>query len=98
MWDGITITGLFASTIAELVEAANVVGFVEVVAIDIPIGLPGAGPRQADDEARAFVGLPGRCCWVSEAFVASGGYTLRCHGRRRPTPTVRIRCAAEQRY
>ena len=56
MWDGVTINGLFASTIAELVEAANAVGVVEVVAIDIPIGLPDAGPRPADEEARAFVG------------------------------------------
>ena len=56
MWDGVTIKGLFASTIAELVEAANAVGVVEVVAIDIPIGLPDTGPRPADKEARAFVG------------------------------------------
>ena len=56
MWDGITIKGLFASTIAELVDSANAVGVVEVVAIDIPIGLPDADPRPADEQARAFVG------------------------------------------
>ena len=53
---GITIKGLYASTITELVEAADAVGVVEVVAIDIPIGLPHASRRQADEEARAFVG------------------------------------------
>jgi predicted RNase H-like nuclease len=56
MWDGITIKGLFASTITELVEAAHAVGDVAVVAIDIPIGLPEAKPRPADEAARAFVG------------------------------------------
>ena len=57
MWNGNAIKGLFASTIAELVEAANAVGPVEVVAIDIPIGLSESGPRPADEAARAFVGL-----------------------------------------
>ena len=67
VWDGIIIKGLFASIIAELVDAANVVGFVEVVSIGIPIGLPGVGPRRADVEALAFVGPLGRCCWVNRS-------------------------------
>jgi len=46
--DGITIIGL--------VDAANTVGVVEVVAIAIPIGQPAVGPRRANDEARAHVG------------------------------------------
>jgi len=40
----------------ELVATVSIDGPVEVVAIDIPIGLPDAGPRQADDLASAAVG------------------------------------------
>ncbi len=57
MWDGTTIKGLFAPTISNLVEAAAEVAGVEVVAIDIPIGLPEADVRLADKEAREFVGV-----------------------------------------
>ena len=90
VWDGTFIKGLFASTIGEPVDAANAVGYVELVAIDVPIGQPGVGPRRADDDARAFDELPGRCCWVSDAFVASGGYALRCHAQS-PAMTARDR-------
>jgi len=37
-------------------DPVSIDGPVEVVAIDIPIGLPDAGPRQADDLASAAVG------------------------------------------
>lgn len=57
-WVGITsdLRGYFGATVADLVEAAAVDGRLDVVAIDIPIGLPVAGPRQADVLARARVG------------------------------------------
>lgn len=45
-----------AARIDDLVATARIDGPVEVVAIDIPIGLPDSGPRQADDLARAAVG------------------------------------------
>ncbi|MDP3890973.1 MAG: DUF429 domain-containing protein [Nocardioides sp.] len=48
--------GYFAPTIAEIVELADADGAVDVVGIDIPIGLPVDGVRQADVLARAAVG------------------------------------------
>lgn len=44
---------LVAPTVAALVEAA---GPLAVVAVDIPIGLPDDSPREADVQARRFVG------------------------------------------
>lgn len=48
--------GYFGRTIAALVEAADADRPIQVVAIDIPIGLPANGPRQADVLARKLVG------------------------------------------
>lgn len=52
-WVGLALTGLnsgaiVAGTIDELVEMADADGPLAVVAIDIPIGLPDRGQRQAD--------------------------------------------------
>jgi predicted RNase H-like nuclease len=60
-WIGIAlgdgeVTAYTAARIDELVDAVSADGPIEVVAIDIPIGLPDAGPRPADDLARAAVG------------------------------------------
>jgi predicted RNase H-like nuclease len=57
-WVGVSsdVCGYFGRTIAELVSAAAEDGRMHVVAIDIPIGLPMAGPRQADVLARKLVG------------------------------------------
>jgi predicted RNase H-like nuclease len=57
-WIGISsdLRGYFGPTIGALVEAADADGALEVVAIDIPIGLPTNGPRQADVLARKLVG------------------------------------------
>ena len=57
-WVGLSsdLRGYFGRTISALVEAADADGVVEVVAIDIPIGLPTNGPRQADVLARKLVG------------------------------------------
>jgi predicted RNase H-like nuclease len=49
-------SAVFGRTIVELVAAAESASEFEVVAIDIPIGLPDAGRRQADLQARARVG------------------------------------------
>ena len=48
--------GYFGTTIRELITAADADGELDVIAIDIPIGLPTAGPRQADLLARQLVG------------------------------------------
>ncbi|HEX6074819.1 MAG TPA: DUF429 domain-containing protein [Micromonosporaceae bacterium] len=49
-------SAVLGRTIVELVAAAESASEFEVVAIDIPIGLPDAGRRQADLQARARVG------------------------------------------
>lgn len=63
MWDGITIKGLFASTIAELVETAHAVGVVCVVAIDIPIGLPAPTRVRPTRRRGPSSGHAGRPCF-----------------------------------
>lgn len=45
-----------AATIAELVDGASTLGAPQLVAIDIPIGLPDAGRRTADVLAKVAVG------------------------------------------
>jgi len=57
-WIGLSsdLHGYFGRTIAALVEAAEADGALQVVAIDIPIGLPTNGSRQADGLARKLVG------------------------------------------
>jgi len=60
-WVGVLLAGDTASihvapTVRDLVQAADVEAWAEVVAIDIPIGLPDVGPRAADALARRRVG------------------------------------------
>jgi predicted RNase H-like nuclease len=57
-WVGFTndARGYFGPSIAELLALADGDGRIAVVAIDIPIGLPTNGPRQADILARSLVG------------------------------------------
>lgn len=57
-WVGIAsdLRGYFGRSIDGLVATAERDGRVDVVAIDIPIGLPVTGPRQADLLARQLVG------------------------------------------
>jgi predicted RNase H-like nuclease len=54
--DGDKTRGYLASHINELVDQAAADGPLDVVAIDIPIGLPDEGRRQADVLARAAIG------------------------------------------
>jgi predicted RNase H-like nuclease len=57
-WVGITsdLRGYFGTAIGQLIGAAEQDGRLAVVAIDMPIGLPLTGPRQADVLARRLVG------------------------------------------
>lgn len=59
-WVGITDDdvprGYFATAIDRLVAAADVDGHLDVIGVDMPIGLPVTGVRQADVLARAVVG------------------------------------------
>jgi predicted RNase H-like nuclease len=50
------VTGVVGRTITDVVLAARRTGGVDVVAIDIPIGVPARGSRQADVLARRVVG------------------------------------------
>jgi predicted RNase H-like nuclease len=61
-WVGIALTGdrieaYQTRGIADLVDAAAADGPLEVIAVDIPIGMPDNTRRQADVEARRAVGL-----------------------------------------
>jgi predicted RNase H-like nuclease len=61
-WVGLALTGqdcsaYVAGTIDELVEWVDMDGPLAVVAIDMPIGLPDRGRRQADVLARKAVGI-----------------------------------------
>lgn len=57
-WVGLTsdARGYFGTTVGELVDVADRDGRLDVIAIDIPIGLPLSSPRQADVVARTLVG------------------------------------------
>lgn len=57
-WVGLTNDqqGYFGVTIEDLVRGADLEGHLDVIAIDIPIGLPVSGCRQADALARRLVG------------------------------------------
>lgn len=60
-WIGAVLEGgmtsaCFAADIGELVRLAEADGEISVVAIDIPIGLPDKGRRQADELARRVIG------------------------------------------
>lgn len=73
----------FAPLIDDLVREA---GPVEVVAIDIPIGLPDTGSRKADELARALVG-PRRASSVfttpARAAIECDDYATAAENRRR---------------
>jgi predicted RNase H-like nuclease len=60
-WAGIVLSdgaanSCFATAIGDLVEQASLTGPLDVVAIDMPIGLPDTGRRQADVLARTLAG------------------------------------------
>ena len=52
----------FGPTIRDLLNVAAEDGDIEVVALDIPIGLPDTGHRLADEFARKAVGPAGSPC------------------------------------
>lgn len=81
--------GYFGRTIAELVASAELDGPVAVVGIDIPIGLPVAGPRRADVLARAVVGrrassvfpTPAREALAAPTHAEATAISVRATGR-----------------
>ena len=61
-WVGVVLAdrelpiAVFGTSMVELERAAGLMTDVEVVAVDMPIGLPDSGSRRADVEARKFIG------------------------------------------
>jgi predicted RNase H-like nuclease len=76
-WIGITndLRGYFAVTIADLLAGVCRDGTPEVTAIDIPIGLPITGPRQADALARKLVGRRASSVFSTPVRAALGAST-----------------------
>lgn len=75
-------------TLAGLLEAADADGLVEVVGIDMPIGMPdGAGYRQADVLARAAVGPRRASVFMTppRAALEAGSYAAALETARRVT-------------
>jgi predicted RNase H-like nuclease len=75
-WVGISgdLRGYFGTTIGELVASAECDGPLAVVGVDIPIGLPLTGARQADVLARRLVGRRASSVFstpVREALLAA---------------------------
>lgn len=75
-WVGIAddLRAYFGTTIRDLVDAADLDGALAVVGVDIPIGLPSTGSRQADVLARRVVGRRASSVFatpVREALMAT---------------------------
>jgi predicted RNase H-like nuclease len=90
-WVGVTsdLRGSFGATIDQLVATADGDGKLEVVAIDIPIGLPLTGTRQADILARELVGkrrssvfpTPIRSALLATSHAEGSALNLRATGK-----------------
>ena len=90
-WVGLTsdLRGYFGATIDQLVATADGDGALEVVAIDIPIGLPLTGHRQADVLARGLVGkrkssvfpTPIRAALLAASHAEGSALNLRATGK-----------------
>jgi predicted RNase H-like nuclease len=90
-WVGITsdLHGYFGATIDHLVATADGDGELEAGAIDIPIGLPLTGTRQADVLARGLVGkrsssvfaTPIRAALLATSYAEASAVNLRATGK-----------------
>lgn len=94
-WVGIVLSDgaahpCFATAIGELTEQAKVTGPLDLIAIDMPIGLPDAGRRQADVLARKLAGprwasvfiTPVRAALEEEDYAAATAVNLKRAGER----------------
>jgi predicted RNase H-like nuclease len=103
-WVGVLLTPerpaavLAGATITALVELARESADPMVVAIDIPIGLPDSGPRQADGLARRE--LPGKASSVFSTLTRSAyeAETYADARERNRTATDGTRSASAQAY
>jgi Protein of unknown function (DUF429) len=94
-WAGIVLADgaartCLAATIGDLAEQAKVTGPLDLIAIDMPIGLPDVGRRQADVLARKLAGprwasvfmTPVRAALEEEDYVAATSVNLERAGER----------------
>src|SRR5215204_6485685 len=72
------------ATVEQLVGAARLDGQVDVVAIDMPIGLPDAGTHAADLLARAVVGRPRPSVFITPVRAAPDSPDHASAGHRGP--------------
>jgi predicted RNase H-like nuclease len=92
-WAGIVLSDgaahlYFAAEIGDLAEQVRAGGPLDVIAIDMPIGLPHAGRRQADVLARKLAGphwasvfmTPVRAAVEEEDYAAATGVNVRFAG------------------
>jgi predicted RNase H-like nuclease len=92
-WVGIVLSDgaahpCFATAIGDLAERARVTGPLDVIAIDMPIGLPDAGRRQADVLARKLAGprwasvfmTPVRAALEEEDYIAAAAMNVKLAG------------------
>ena len=89
-WVGIALSGsaltpYHAGDIADLVAEAEDEGSIDVVAIDIPIGLPDTGRRQADVLAREAAGPRWASVFITpvRAAIEAGDYLAAAEANRR---------------
>lgn len=94
-WVGIVLSDgavqpCFATAISDLAEEAKVGGPLDLIAIDMPIGLPDAGRRQADVLARKLAGprwasvfmTPVRAALEEEDYAAATAVNVKRAGER----------------
>ena len=92
-WVGIalldgTVRAYFATAISDLAEQASSSGPLDLIAVDMPIGLPNAGRRQADVLVRKLVGsrrasvfiTPVRAALAEEDYAAATAVNVRLAG------------------
>jgi predicted RNase H-like nuclease len=71
VWDGEVLHGAFAPDLRSLVRDVTArVGALDVVGVDMPIGLADAGVRRADVEARTLLGRRGSSIFVTATRAA----------------------------
>ena len=90
-WVGITsdVRGYFGLNITDLVSSALKDGVLDVIAVDIPIGLPVTGPRKADAVARKLIGkrassvfsTPVRAALVATSHAEATAISVQATGK-----------------
>jgi predicted RNase H-like nuclease len=68
--DGDDVTGLFATDLETLVRQATSGREIECIGVDMPIGLPDSGHREADELARKVVGPQWRSVFMTPVRAA----------------------------